>query len=101
MGRAGVWWEVERGGPGWDTGTQFELHLYWRGEAVGFLGVGGDGASLMVVRPSPDNFIELVPWRERPLHIPVSFDLGCGAQGSLSHTASQQTLGGPEGPGWG
>lgn len=49
---------------------------------------------------SPDDLIELVAWRECLLDIPVSFDLVPGAQFSLSHTTSQQTLGRPEGPGW-
>lgn len=76
------------------------------GRGGGVSGCGRDQASLMVVRPSPDDFIELVPWRERPLHIPVSLDLVRGAQGSLSHTASQQTPGCPDctgrgGPLWG
>lgn len=71
------------------------------GSVVGFLGVEEvDRVSLVVVWPSPDDLIELVTWRECPLHIPVSFDLITGTQLSLSHTTSQQTLGRPEGPGW-
>ena len=54
-----------------------------------------------VVRPLLDDFIELVPWRERLLHIAVSFDLVVRSQVSPSCATSQQTLGRPESRGRG
>lgn len=54
-----------------------------------------------VMWPLLDDFIELVPWRERLLHIPVSFDLVVRSQVSLSRATSQQALGRPESTGRG
>lgn len=76
--------------------------LLLEGKAGGFrLGVETVRASLPVVWPLLDDIVEPVAWRERLLHIPVSFDLIVGKQSSLSHSASQQTLGRPDGPGMG
>ena len=54
-----------------------------------------------VMWPVLDDFIELVPWRERLLNIPVSFDLVVRSQVSLSRATSQQALGRPESTGRG
>lgn len=81
------------------TGAQFELHFYWRG--VSHWGVETIRASLPIVWPLLDDFVEPVAWRERLLHVPVPFDLIVVNESSLSHSASQQILGRPDGPGRG
>lgn len=84
------------------------LFLYWWGhweDRGGEEGAGGrrwlHRASLAVVLPVSDDFIELVSWRECALHISVSFDLIVGSQEALSHPTFQKIQGGTEGPLWG
>lgn len=94
-----VWWEGGREGR-WAAGHRNSSSCtFIRGEGREISGLNSRRASLAVVWPSPDDFVELVTWGKCLLHIPVSFDLVFRAQGSQSHSTSQQTLGCPEGPG--